>query len=82
MLRSAVVRECEVVGEALSCLAHVAPERAARIPDFQRAIAFRNLLIHGYATVDDAIVWRTVHDDLPRLAHHVAQLLAELGAAR
>ena len=56
-----------------------ARESAGRIPGLARAVAFRNLLIHGYATVDDPTVWRTTQEDLPGLRAVVAGLLAELG---
>ena len=79
MLRSAVERQLEIVGEAFGRLARDAPEIAARLPDFRRAIAMRNALIHGYREVDNQTVWRTVHDDLPGLRVQVAALLAELG---
>lgn len=57
MLRSAVEREFEIVGEALSQLAKVDGTTAARISAYQRIIAFRNVLIHQYAHVDDRLVW-------------------------
>jgi uncharacterized protein with HEPN domain len=78
MLRSAVEREFEVIGEALNQLARVAPEMAARISDCRRIIAFRNLLIHGYASVRNERVWHIVHEDLPRLRREVDELLVEL----
>jgi uncharacterized protein with HEPN domain len=81
MLRAAVERHFEIIGEALNRLAKAAPEIAARIPDLSRAVAFRNLLIHGYASVDDATVWRTTQEDLPALREAVAVTLAELGNA-
>jgi uncharacterized protein with HEPN domain len=81
MLRSAVERQCEILGEALGRLSRAAPDLAARIPDLRRAVAFRNLLIHGYATVDDATVWRIVTEDLPVLAGQVGALLREFGDA-
>jgi uncharacterized protein with HEPN domain len=71
LLRSAVERQCEIVGEALNRPSRHAPELAALIPALPRAVAFRNLLIHGYATVDDATVWRTVIEDMPLLAADV-----------
>lgn len=80
LLRSAVERQCEVVGEALNRLSRLAPGVAARIPGLSQAVAFRNLLIHGYAVVDDAVVWRTVSEDLPILSRHLAALLAEPGS--
>jgi hypothetical protein len=81
LLRSAVERQCEILGEALNRLSRSAPDLAARIPDLSRAVAFRNLLIHGYATVDDATVWRTVTEDLPKLAADIAALRTELDNA-
>lgn len=57
MLRSAVERQFEIVGEALNRLNTTEPQLAAQIPDLPRIVAFRNLLIHGYATIDDALVW-------------------------
>jgi uncharacterized protein with HEPN domain len=48
MLRAAVERQFEIVGEALVQLAKCDPALAARIGEHQRIIAFRNILIHGY----------------------------------
>jgi len=57
MLRSAVERQFEVIGEALSRLHKIDPSIAERIPDSRRIIAFRNILIHGYATIRNDTVW-------------------------
>lgn len=67
VLRSAVERQFEIIGEALARLARVDSARAAQIPDLPVIVAFRNILIHGYATIDRARVWRVVEEDLPRL---------------
>lgn len=79
LLRSAVERQCEIFGEALNRLSRAAPDLAARLPNLSHAVAFRNLLIHGYATVDDATVWRIVTEDMPTLGASVAALLRDLG---
>jgi uncharacterized protein with HEPN domain len=52
---------------------------ASRIPDSRDIIAFRNLLIHGYATVQHDRVWRIAETSLPGLRVAVAALLDELG---
>jgi uncharacterized protein with HEPN domain len=78
MLRSAVERQFEILGEALSQLRRQAPAVAGRIRDIAAIVGFRNLLIHGYAAVDDRIVWRTITHDLGELRGVLHALLAEL----
>ena len=51
MLRAAVERQFEIIGEAVSQLARFDEELAARFTNFRRIVAFRNILIHGYADV-------------------------------
>jgi len=43
----------------------------------RRIIAFRNILIHGYADVDDRVVWSVVESKLPGLLREVEGLLQE-----
>jgi uncharacterized protein with HEPN domain len=74
MLRAAVERQFEIIGEALSNLRRVAPEQAADIPNLAQIIAFRNVLIHAYANVDDRLVWGVVERDLPLLLTQLARL--------
>ena len=76
LLRSAVERQFEIIGEALNQLAKVAPDLAAEIADLPRIVAFRNVLIHGYAVIDDAIVWQVIQENLPTLIATLERLLA------
>jgi len=77
MLRAAVERQFEIIGEALAQLAKRDANVAARIGDHRRIIAFRNILIHGYADVDDRLVWDIVETKLPTLRRDVEALLSE-----
>ncbi len=77
MVRSAVERQFEIIGEALTQLARLDAAIAERITDHRRIIAFRNLLIHGYAEVDNRLVWDIVQSNLPMLRHEVAAMLKE-----
>jgi uncharacterized protein with HEPN domain len=81
VVRAAVERKFEIIGEALSQLAKRDPGLARRVPDFRDIIAFRNLLIHGYAVVNQDEVWDVVQTSLPKLREAVAAQLNELGAA-
>ncbi len=57
MLRSAVEQQFEISAEALNKLNRADPETAARIADLPKIVAFRNILAHGYATIDNELVW-------------------------
>lgn len=75
MLRSAVERQFEIIGEALAQLARLDESLAAGVSEYRRIIAFRNILIHGYAQVDDRLVWDIVETRLPALRREVTALL-------
>jgi uncharacterized protein with HEPN domain len=75
MLRSAVERQLEIVGEALAQLAKADLTVASQIGEYQRIIAFRNILIHGYAEIDHRIVWNVLELKLPVVLHQASSLL-------
>ena len=77
MLRAAVERQFEIIGEALAQLAKLDRMVAERISEHSRVIAFRNILIHGYADVDHRLVWDIVQTKLPVLRDEVEALLKE-----
>jgi uncharacterized protein with HEPN domain len=79
LLRQAVERNFEIIGEAVGRLANLDPATAAKIGDYQQIISFRNLLIHGYDLIDDTQVWNVVCADLPTLAREVSELLDDTG---
>ena len=77
LLRSAVERQFEIIGEALHQLSRQDQELARRIPDLPRIVAFRNRLIHGYSLIDHDVVWNTVTTELPALRERLDELLTE-----
>lgn len=77
ILRAAVERKFAIIGEALGRLRTVDPETAARVPELASAVAFRNVLIHGYADVDDRLVWNIVQTRLPPLRAALHALLLD-----
>jgi len=73
--RRAVEREFEVIGEALNRLSGENAAIAAQIPELPRIVAFRNRIIHGYDSVDDATVWGVIEKRLPALINQAETLL-------
>ncbi len=79
LLRAGVERQCEIIGEALTVLRRVAPDIAERIGDVSRAIGFRDILIHGYFAIDDAVAWDIAVTKIPPLADELRALLKPHG---
>lgn len=77
MFRAAVKRKFGIIGEALSQLLRFFPQYSTRITLPEQIIAFRNQIVHGYATVRDDIVWEVIQTYLPKLYREVTQLLNE-----
>ena len=78
LIQSAVERKFEIIGEALNLLSKSDPALARQVPDLERIVAFRNLLIHGYATVNHARVWAIANELLPGLREAVSDMLDKL----
>ena len=56
LVQAAVERKFEMIGEALNQLSKLDAAMAAQLPDLPQIVAFRNQLIHGYATVNPSTV--------------------------
>jgi len=57
MAQAAVERKFEIIGEALNRLAKLDAALTSRISHLPKIVAFRNQLIHGYASVNVSTVW-------------------------
>lgn len=79
MLRSAVERQFQIIGDALNRLRRGDPDIAAMVPDLARIVAFRNVLVHGYASIDDEIVWEAATSRVGGLIEVLDQLLNGVG---
>jgi uncharacterized protein with HEPN domain len=77
LLQSGVERQFEIIGEALNRLVKIDPDVANRVSHCKRIISFRNILIHGYDLVEDAVVWDVIAKDLPLLHSQVVKLLGK-----
>lgn len=75
MLRSAVVRQFEIIGEALNQAEIENPKLSTLIPSLRRIVGMRNRIIHGYDSVDDELLWQTIQGHVPPLAQRLAELM-------
>jgi uncharacterized protein with HEPN domain len=78
-LRSAVERQFIVIGEALMQAERKKPGFGQSITDLRKIVAFRNLLVHGYAGIQNATVWGVVENDLTSLKQQTEDLLKQAG---
>ncbi len=73
MLRRAVEREFEIIGEAMNKLDKLTPNFP--ISSKEQIIGLRNRVIHGYDKIDDEIVWGVIVRHLPQLKSEIEELL-------
>ncbi len=78
MFHSAVERQFIIIGEALGRLERLDAALAGRITGLRQIIGFRNVLVHGYDTIDDPIVWQVIEHHLPVLRQQAEDLLRDL----
>ncbi|MBI4489860.1 MAG: DUF86 domain-containing protein [Deltaproteobacteria bacterium] len=76
MVQDAVIRNLEVIGEAVRNLSPEFRRRHLEVP-WRSITALRNVLIHEYFGVELEIVWRVVKRRLPSLKRYVEMLLAK-----
>lgn len=78
MVRDAVLRNLEIIGEAVKNLSEAVRGRRPQMP-WRRIAGLRDVLVHQYFGVSLPLVWEVVERDLPELRAAIETLLAEEG---
>jgi uncharacterized protein with HEPN domain/predicted nucleotidyltransferase len=73
MLRRAIEREFEIIGEAMNRIEKV--DSSINISSKKQIISMRNRVIHGYDKIDNEIVWGTIVRHLPKLKEDIKSLI-------
>lgn len=72
--QSAVVRQLEIIGEAVKNLSAALTGREDAVP-WRQIAGTRDRLIHAYFSVDLDAVWSMIEQDLPTLKAHARRIL-------
>ena len=73
MLKSAVERQLEIIGEAINSVLKIEPNLV--ISHARNIVNMRNKLIHDYDSVNDDVVWLVIVKHLPILKAEVSEIL-------
>ncbi len=73
LLRRAVEREFEIIGEATNRILKI--DENVEISNARRIVNLRNWVIHSYDSVDNILVWGIIDKDLPLLKAQVLSLI-------
>ncbi|MEO8543161.1 MAG: DUF86 domain-containing protein [Burkholderiaceae bacterium] len=73
--QSAVIRQLEIIGEAVKNLSKAVTESEPGVP-WRQIASVRDRLIHAYFDVDIDAVWSMVEQDLPSLRIHIHRITA------
>lgn len=79
VIRSFIERQFEIIGEAMRRLIQADPELARQVTHHRQIIDFRNVLAHGYDSIDAAVVVQIVGGHLGVLLTEVERLLEAPG---
>lgn len=78
LLQDGVIRQIEVIGEAVR---HISKDLRRTYPEipWQDVAGMRDKLIHDYFGIDIEKVWLTAQEDLPVLKEQVVGILKDYG---
>jgi uncharacterized protein with HEPN domain len=74
MLRGAVERHLEIIGEAAGRISQEFRSVHPEIP-WQKIVGLRNILIHEYGDIEDVLVWEVASVHIPDLIRKVECLI-------
>lgn len=77
LLQDAVIRRLEIIGEASAQISVEWREKYPQI-EWREMIGLRNRAIHGYAGINNEIIWDITQQDLDPLQVNLTKLLADL----
>lgn len=78
VLQLALMHLVEIVGEAASKVSPETRSKLSQLP-WRGMVGMRNRIIHGYDTVNIAVLWDTLEHDIPELVAILETCLSNAG---
>ena len=75
MLKRAVERDLEIIGEAVNKIKKKDEEYLEKISETKSIIGLRNLVIHAYDSISDENIWAVIINHLPKLKSEIKLLI-------
>jgi len=73
MLRSAIERKLEIIGEAANRI--LKENKGIAITNVKRIVGLRNRIIHSYDSISNTDIWAIIMKDLPILKQEIIVIL-------
>lgn len=77
MLKRAVERDLEIIGEAINRIITRNSSFIEKISNAKAIIGLRNQVIHAYDNVSDETIWSILTNHLPKLKAEIENLINE-----
>ncbi len=77
LVRDAVLRNLEVIGEAAKSIPDDVREEYSDVP-WKRIIGLRNIVIHEYFGVDFENIWKIIKENIPEVKPYIERILERL----
>jgi uncharacterized protein with HEPN domain len=77
MLKRAVERNLEIIGEAMNRILTRDKEFEVKITNAKSIVSLRNQVIHAYDNISDESIWSILINHLPKLKTEIDQLIKE-----
>lgn len=77
LLRSGVERQLMIIGEALSQAEKIDSNVSKTISNIRQIVNLRNVIVHGYSTIENETIWGILQEHIPKLHEEVKILLGQ-----